>query len=515
MIEESLIYKIAELKKLLPKDRPIGKTFKTKKGYYYYDTVTGKILACQKIEFEIVEKILAGEEWEKISLKNEYSEKDYVKALDHIVNAIKDEKIFALSKFSLMVPFDNYEELVNHNLEQITLELTEKCNLRCGYCIYNEACEKSRDFGERDMSLEIALQAIDYANNHSTKTKELYIGYYGGEPLVNYDTMIRSMKYALERITDRKLHFSFTTNAVLLNEKICKELSEIPNLSVTISLDGPKKWHDLYRKNQGGKGSFDKTLEGAKCLVEAFGYERAKDNILFSMVYAPPYSEERLEETQEFFESLTWLPEECVKLITYPDEESMDTIYKYLNKENMLHVLNRTNTEYDFSLVDFNRANLKKENRFTKKLTEDSYLNIRKRIVFDTIMDSITMNGCCVPGQRKLYVTVNGEFKICERVGEIPNIGSLEQGIDIEKVKRIYIDDYARKSMKMCATCWYARLCKICYCGCYTENKLDMAKKSNMCEERKVSCLRNLVAYFEILEDDEHAFDYLDNLSLG
>lgn len=160
-------------------------------------------------------------------------------------------------------------------------------------------------------------------------------------------------------------------------------------------------------------------------------------------------------------------------------------------------------------------ANLKKENRFTKKITEDSYLNIRKRMVFDTIMDSITMNGCCVPGQRKLYVTVNGEFKICERVGEIPNIGSLEQGIDIEKVKRIYIDDYARKSMKMCATCWYARLCKICYCGCYTENKLDMAKKSNMCEERKVSCLRNLVAYFEILEDDEHAFDYLDNLSLG
>lgn len=37
-----------------------------------------------------------------------------------------------------------------------------------------------------------------------------------------------------------------------------------------------------------------------KNLVDAFGYDRAKENILFSMVYAPPYSEERLEETQKF-----------------------------------------------------------------------------------------------------------------------------------------------------------------------------------------------------------------------
>ena len=39
------------------------------------------------------------------------------------------------------------------------------------------------------------------------------------------------------------------------------------------------------------------------------------------MVYAPPYSEERLKETQKFFEELTWLPLECVKFVTYPDEE--------------------------------------------------------------------------------------------------------------------------------------------------------------------------------------------------
>lgn len=174
MKENTLAYKIEVLKKLLPDGKPIGVTFKTKNGRYYYDTVTGKILTCQKVEFALIEKILAGRLEELLS-ENDYSESDYMEALDHLIEAIINEKIFAISKFAFMAPFDNYEKLINYNLEQITLELTEKCNLRCGYCIYNETCGKNRDFGERDMPKEIAFQAIDYANDHSSKTKELYI----------------------------------------------------------------------------------------------------------------------------------------------------------------------------------------------------------------------------------------------------------------------------------------------------------------------------------------------------
>lgn len=62
--------------------------------------------------------------------------------------------------------------------------------------------------------------------------------------MVNYPVMIKSMRYALETMKNRKLHFAFTTNAVLLTKDKCKELAEIPNLSVTVSLDGPEKWHD-------------------------------------------------------------------------------------------------------------------------------------------------------------------------------------------------------------------------------------------------------------------------------
>ena len=107
MKEKTLAYKIEELKKMLPDGNPVGITFKTQNGYYYYDTVTGKVLACQKVEYEIIEKILAGE-LEKVLYTNEYSEGVYVEALEHIMAAIQNEKILALSKFSLMAPFNNY-----------------------------------------------------------------------------------------------------------------------------------------------------------------------------------------------------------------------------------------------------------------------------------------------------------------------------------------------------------------------------------------------------------------------
>lgn len=509
--DEVLDSKLKELRKYLPDGRPIGLTFSTSKQKYYYDTVTGKIVVCQDLEYRIIQKLLEGK-LEDIRQIGEV--KQVSKILDEIINLIKNEKMFSLSKFSRMVDFGDYEDLIQNELEQITLELTEKCNLRCGYCIYNEACEKNRDFGERDMPEDIAYKAIDYAKNHSNRTETLHIGYYGGEPLINYPVMINSMRYALKTITDRKLHFAFTTNAVLLTKERCEELAQIPNLSVTISLDGPEKWHDFYRKNVNGNGSFKQTLEGLKNLVEVFGYERAKENVLFSMVYAPPYSIERLEETQAFFEELEWLPAECVKFITYPDEESMDTIFNYLKKNNLLDKAGWGNSDLDFSLRDYSRSNEKKKNIFTEKILKDSYLPIRKRSIFDIVMDNIRMNGCCVPGQRKIYVTVDGKLKICERVGNIPVLGDIDNGIDVEKAKKIFIEEYSKYSMKTCSTCWYARLCPICYCGCYTNGKFDLTKKAAMCEEKKASCIRSLSAYFELLEVDEHALDYLDSITL-
>lgn len=52
---------------------------------------------------------------------------------------------------------------------------------------------------------------------------------------------------------------SLQTNAVLLDDDWCKFLNEYRFL-IGISLDGPQKYHDYYRFNHSGEGSFDKVM---------------------------------------------------------------------------------------------------------------------------------------------------------------------------------------------------------------------------------------------------------------
>lgn len=58
--DEVLDSKLKELRKYLPDGRPIGLTFSTSKQKYYYDTVTGKIVVCQDLEYRIIQKLLEG-----------------------------------------------------------------------------------------------------------------------------------------------------------------------------------------------------------------------------------------------------------------------------------------------------------------------------------------------------------------------------------------------------------------------------------------------------------------------
>ncbi|MFR6166737.1 MAG: hypothetical protein ACLUKE_00745 [Blautia wexlerae] len=54
-------------------------------------------------------------------------------------------------------------------MQQVILEVTGNCNLRCEYCIYNEGYEENRNFNSENMSKETAFVAIDYLTEHGSE----------------------------------------------------------------------------------------------------------------------------------------------------------------------------------------------------------------------------------------------------------------------------------------------------------------------------------------------------------
>ena len=133
------------------------------------------------------------------------------------------------------------------------------CNIACSYCFY--AC-KTSVFGTGSHRMpDDVLEAMirDYVTLGFPVSN---IAFQGGEPtlmgLDYYKKVVElEQKYAQPGQTVTNC---LQTNAILLDDEWCQFLAENDFL-VGISVDGPKKYHDHYRLDHAGKGTFDRVME--------------------------------------------------------------------------------------------------------------------------------------------------------------------------------------------------------------------------------------------------------------
>ena len=146
-------------------------------------------------------------------------------------------------------------------IKSMCLNVSHLCNLRCEYCFadggtYNGAAE--------NMSLDVALKAIDMIVSKSANRHNLEVDFFGGEPLLNFDVVKKTVEYArsIEKAHNKNFRFTITTNAMLLNEEIIDFFNK-EMYNVVVSIDGRRSVHDCVRKTASGKGSFDTAIKNA------------------------------------------------------------------------------------------------------------------------------------------------------------------------------------------------------------------------------------------------------------
>ena len=124
-------------------------------------------------------------------------------------------------------------------------------------------------------------------------------------------------------------------------------------------------------------------------------------------------------------------------------------------------------------------------------------------------------NGCCIPGQRRLYVCTDGTYKVCERVGDSPSIGNVDNGVDTEAIKKYYLHEYEEKSIRNCSNCWALRLCDICYADCYDQNGINVQMKAGYCEEVRERYKSWLIKYYETIENNIDLVKKIDDIEFN
>lgn len=95
------------------------------------------------------------------------------------------------------------------------------------------------------MSFETGKRALDFLIENSGSRRNLEVDFFGGEPLMNWDTVKKLVEYArsIEKEHGKNFRFTLTTNGMLIDDDVI-DFANREMHNVVLSLDGRKEIHD-------------------------------------------------------------------------------------------------------------------------------------------------------------------------------------------------------------------------------------------------------------------------------
>lgn len=137
---------------------------------------------------------------------------------------------------------------------------TDACNFRCKYCYQS---------GEKHTMKQETVEAIKkYLRRSMKRFSGLYISWYGGEPLLNKNTVIDIMQYArmLCREQGIPLYGQMTTNGYNLTLDVFEELQKYHILSYMVTIDGNQDTHNMQRPHMTDSDSYTTILNNLRSI---------------------------------------------------------------------------------------------------------------------------------------------------------------------------------------------------------------------------------------------------------
>lgn len=463
--------------------------FKSKKGNrYIFDRKKKKTILCHPALYFLSELEDSGK-----NLKKWINELEGAIAIDGAGAISKDEIEYYYKKYqilkvnghfefsgqekrlSLRLTPDNIKELLA-NISQVTFETTEKCNLQCLYCGYGKLYVHHEKRSEKSMVLSTAKKIITYLQErwnsplNRSHDQNIYIGFYGGEPLLNFQ-LIKGVVSIMKNVGlhHNRVTFAITTNGVLL-DKYMDFLVE-NEFNLLISLDGDKSNND-YRKFKGGKSAFSKIQKNIEALQLKYpDYFLKKVN--FNAVI---HNKNSVSEVYNFIkQNFGKIPQVAAINAFGIREDQKEQFWKtYSNVEESLY-----NCE-DYSSIQrdmfIKLPNIQSISNFLHTNTDCSFQDYND-MLYSPVGKARFPTGTCLPFSKKIFVTANGKILPCEKIDHKYALGIVdENGVNID------YEDISNKYNQ-----WYEKIASKCY-GCYQSEDcvqcifyLDLSSDPSIC----------------------------------
>lgn len=431
-----------------------------------------------------------------------YSGKKYFyNVRENTVGATGNGKFLPITGFQqVILPFDTqtlHHSAGNHAANMI-LEITNDCNMNCAYCHWggNSFINKKSQV----MSYKTAKEAVDWLLEHSSKSKQLSVSFFGGEPLLHFDLVRKVYNYSTEVFGDRCI-YEISTNGTLLSDKIIKWLADHKNISLNISLNGPPEIHDRLRPYRDGRTSHSDIIKNLASLQNAFAdsfHERVHIQANYANFQEKKILQAWLDVHQEF--SVTLYP-----ISIKPTQENYCKINEYYTDQ-------ATNTLLELSRRSFVAKLLKPVPLPTLLEAPNSLLLKIHHRKFPDPANAIYFSGVCTPLVTRFYVDTAGNIKICERKHDSMILGNVFNGINWNLLNRTInqLNTLFEESLK-CRNCVACRFCCLCFVTLLQNHEVATSQQMlPVCEAMRNHFLSELRFYVSITERVPCFFDKLD-----
>lgn len=460
-------------------NKPFIHLFKTRKDCYFYDVNTNRIVKIEENAYKELSRVVNDPE---------SSIEELVKR-NSLIKRLVARGFLSSNRVSKIVHPENdtLEYSLQNKVNLLILQITQNCNLRCSYCTYSGEYE-NRGHSNRKMDFSVAQKAIDFLIDNSRDAYSISIGFYGGEPLLEFPFIKKCAEYARKKTDGKKLKFTMTTNGTIMTDKIAKFLVE-NDVSILISLDGPQEVHDENRRfAETGKGTFSKIMENIEFLLGIYP-DIVKKNVAFNAVMDRRFNFNCF---NDFFLDYETIKDMRINFFNISDN--------YLDEQNVVsekYVMDWNYNYFKFFLYKLGKVSAED----TCDLYNNSLHDLKKRFVdrrylTKNLPAEAHHGGPCTPGVQRTFIDVDGNIYPCERVSEtseVMRIGHVDRGFDIERVRALL--NVGQLTKEECKNCWAIRFCHLCAVAADNLTSLSGEKKLTSCESVRYSVEQSLQDY--------------------
>ena len=383
---------------------------------------------------------------------------------------------------------EEYISRVNDSIPSVILEITQECTLRCEYCVYSGNYEKTRTHSDCHMTMDTVRRGLDFYAEHSKGHSHAQISFYGGEALIRFDIVQYAVEYARKIFDGRSLSFRISSNGTTLTDQVIDWLNINEDISVTVTING--FGHDTYRKFPTGESSLDIIMQNIRRIHNNYPDLWSRVDFLANIS-----SLQELIDLRRFYMDQIGKPP---LLIT--------GILEYGGNEKIQSIIHITDTKE--AIEEVHRLYCDNLDPYIKPYFHADIYEIclrpvgqRERICKET--------ACCMPFMSNLFISANGKFGPCERVGAWSRCGDIDQGINIDNTLEL-LRTVLDIQNKRCRNCWCQRLCTICFKDFQAETDGGISLPEALCQEMRAGVEEALRLFCEMGERNPSTLEEIE-----